>query len=95
MQLKCKKICAVYGECALTDGTCQKWFAMFSAVDFLLDDSPQLGRPVEVDGDQIETLIENNQHYTMQEIVEILKISKSRKLLVKMKKICLLFYRKN
>ena len=24
-----KKICAVYGEAAVTDGTCQKWFAKF------------------------------------------------------------------
>ena len=41
--------------------------------------------PVEVDSDQAETLIENNQCYTMQEIADILKISKSIKLLVKMK----------
>ena len=38
------------------------------------------GASVEVDSDQIETLIENNQSYTTQEIVDILKISKSVKL---------------
>ena len=43
----------------------------------MLDDSPWLGTQVEVDGDQIETLIENNQHYAMWEIGNILKISKS------------------
>ena len=36
-----------------------------------------MGRPVEVDSDQIKTLIENNQRYTMREIANILKISKS------------------
>ena len=36
-----------------------------------------LGTPAEVDSDQIETLIENNQRYTMREIANILKISKS------------------
>ena len=72
-----KKICAVYGEGAVTDQTCQKWFAKFNAGDFSLDDAPQLGRPVEVDSDQIETLIENNQRYTTQEIADIPKISKS------------------
>ena len=41
------------------------------------DDAPQSGRPVEVDSEQIETLIENNQCYTMREIADILKISKS------------------
>ena len=49
----------------------------FCAGDFLLDDSPWLGTQVEVDGDQIETLIENNQCYTTWEIANILKISKS------------------
>ena len=42
-----------------------------------LDDAPRSGRPVEVDSDQIETLIENNQCYIMQETADILKISKS------------------
>ena len=31
-----KKICAVYGEGAVTDGTCQKWFANFlGTIDIL------------------------------------------------------------
>ena len=40
-----KKICAVYGESAMTDRMCQKWFAKFHAGDFSLDDAPRLGRP--------------------------------------------------
>ena len=51
-----KKICAVYGEGAVTDRTCQKWFAKLCAGDFSLDDAPRLGRPVEVDSDQIKTI---------------------------------------
>ena len=38
MQLKHqkKKICAVYGEGAVTDRTCQKWFAKFlGTIDIL------------------------------------------------------------
>ena len=85
-QLKRKKqICAVYGEGAVTDGMCQKWFVKFCAGDFSLDDAPWVGRPVEVDSDQITTLIENNQHSAMWEIAGIFQISKSIKLLVKMK----------
>ena len=72
-----KKICAVYGEGAVTDPTCQKWFAKFHAGDFSLDNAPRLGRPAEVDSDQNETLIEKHQRYTMREIADILKISKS------------------
>ena len=50
----------------------------FCAGDFSLDDAPWSGRPVEVDSDQIETIIENNQPYTTWETANILKISKSR-----------------
>ena len=69
------------GEGAVTDRKCQKWFVKFHAGDFSLDDAPRSGGPVEVDSNQIETLIENNQCYTMQEIADILKISKPIKLL--------------
>ena len=64
-------------EKVLTDGTCQKWFLKFCVGDFLLDDTPWLGRPVKVDSDQIKTLTENNQCYTTSEIFDIIKISKS------------------
>ena len=54
MQLKCiEKICAVYGEGAVTDRTCQKRFSKFRARDFLLDDASQWSRPAEGDSDQI------------------------------------------
>ena len=93
MQLKhTKKIFAVYGESSETYQTCWKPFAKFCTGNFLLDYAPRLGRPVEIDNDQIETLIENNQCYTMWERANILKIPKSIKLLVKMKKI--VFYEK-
>ena len=71
----------------MTDGTCQKWFAKFHAGDFSLHNTSRSGRPVEIDSDQIETLIENNQCSTTREIADILKISKSIKLLVKMKNV--------
>ena len=87
MQLKCEnKICPAYGEGDVTDQTCQMWFAKFCAKDFSLDDAPRSGRPVEVNSNQIQTLPENNQHHTMWEIANILKISKSIYLLVKIKK---------
>ena len=37
-----KMICAVYGEGAVNDLTCQKWFARIHAGDFLLDNAPRL-----------------------------------------------------
>ena len=50
-----KTSCAVYEEDAVTDRTCQKWFAKFHTGDFSLDDAPWSGRPVEIDSDQTET----------------------------------------
>ena len=88
------KICAVYGEGAVTDQTCQKWFVKFRAGDFSLYNAPWSGRPVEVDSDQIETLIENNQYYTMWETASKLKISKSSKLFMKMKNVSFIFWEK-
>ena len=35
-----------------------------------LDDAPWSGRPVEVDSDQIKTIIENSLRYTMQEMAD-------------------------
>ena len=66
----------------------------FCAGDSLLDGAPQSGRPVEVDSDQIETLTENNQRYTTGELTDRLKISKSIKLLVKMKKVSFILQKK-
>ena len=63
----------------------------FHAGDFSLDDVPQVGRLVEVDSDQMETVIENNQYYNMWEIGNILKVSKSIQLLVKMKNVYFLW----
>ena len=56
MQKKKKKICAVYGEDAMTDRTHEKWFEKFCTRDFSLDNAPESGRPVEVEWDQTETL---------------------------------------
>ena len=94
MQKKKKKMCAGCGEGAVTDQTCQKWFVKFRAGNSSLDDAPRSGRPAEVDSDQIKTLIDNNQYYTTQERADILKISQSVKLLVKMKNMSFILWKK-
>ena len=89
-----KKIYTVYGEGAVTDQMCQKWFAKFHAGDFSLHNDPWLGRLLEIDNDQTETLTENNQRYTTWEIADILKISRSIKLLVKMKNVSFILWKR-
>ena len=77
----------------MTYQMCPKWFVKFCAGDFSLNDAPWSGRPVEVDSNQIN-IIENNQCYTMRAIANILKISKSVKLLVKMKDVFFILLKK-
>ena len=89
-----KKICSVYGDSAVTGWTWQEWFVEFCDGDFLLNNAPQSRRQVKVHSDQINTLLENNQHYTIREIAGILKISKSIKLLVKMKDVSFILWKK-
>jgi hypothetical protein len=40
------KICAMYGEVAVNERMCQKWFAGFHVGNFDLDDAPCSGQPV-------------------------------------------------
>ena len=49
-----KKICSVYGESAVTDRMCQKWFVKFHTGNVSLDGAPWSGRPVEVDREKID-----------------------------------------
>ena len=43
-----RKICAVYGEGAVTDQMCQKWFAKFYDGDFSLEDAIRSGRQLKL-----------------------------------------------
>ena len=77
MQLKGKKkkgdLCSVWWRCCdwskVSEG-----FGEVCDRDFSLDDTPQSGRPTEVDS---ETLIESNHHHTMGKRADILKICQS------------------
>lgn len=72
-----KKICAVYGEDAVTDRTCQKWFSKFKAGDFSVQDSDRTGRPSTVNDEHIVALIQKRQCRTTREISDMLKISQA------------------
>ena len=82
MQLKCKKkknLCSVWSRCCLwliehVKSGLRNFMLEIFCWRFL---TPRSGRPVEVDSYQINTLLQNNQRYTMQKITDILKISKS------------------
>ena len=83
------KTCAVYGEGVVTE-------LMFKSGlrGFVLDDAPQSGKAVEVDSNQTETLIENNRCYTTWERAHLLKIYELMKLLVEMKNMSFILWKK-
>ena len=56
---------------------CRNWFYKFRSGDFSLKYEQRLGRPNDVDDDQIKAIIESDRHVTVGEIEEILKIPKS------------------
>ena len=86
-------VCRARRRCC-DERTCQKWCVRFRAGGSSLDDAPRSGRPAEITGNQIGALLENDQHFTM-ETANIFKISKSVRLLVKMKKYVFCFMEKN
>ena len=92
-QKKEKDLCSVWRRCC-EQWTHQKWFAKFYAGDVSPADAPRSGRPAEVDSNQIKTLIENSQRYTTQERANILTISKSIKLFMKMKNVSFILRKK-
>lgn len=51
-----RKICAAYGEDAVSERMCQKWFAKFCSGEMGIEDAPRSGRLVTTDVDQITTL---------------------------------------
>ena len=73
----CEELRKVYGENALQERQCQRWFAKFRASDFDVNDAPRSGRPVEADDDQIKALIEANPHSTTRDIAETLNLHHS------------------
>lgn len=72
-----KKICAVYGENAVSESVCRKWFQKFRCGDFDLQDAPRFGRPVTTDPDQIKALIDSDRHLTTTQIGHNLNIDHS------------------
>ena len=50
----------VYGENALAERTCQKWFARFKSGDFGLEDKERLGQPKKFENEQLEALLDED-----------------------------------
>jgi len=70
-----KKICGIYGDDALTERVCQKWFAKFRSGDFDVNDAPRSGRPTEINSSDVKAIIDENPFQSVREIAATLNIS--------------------
>jgi len=69
-----KNINEVYSN-GLNERTCRQWFGKFKNGDFNLEDQPRSGRPVEVDNDRLNVLVESDPRQTLRELATIMECS--------------------
>ena len=50
----------VYGEYALVERTCQKWFARFESGDFGLEGEERPGQPKKFDDEELAALLDED-----------------------------------
>ena len=67
----------VYGEHALAERTCQKWFAQFKSSDFDLKDEERPGQPKKFEDEELEALLDEDCCQTQEEIAESLGVTQA------------------
>ena len=60
----------VYGEHALAERTCQKWFARFKSGDVGLEDEKRPGQPKKFENEELEALLDEDCCQTQEELAE-------------------------
>ena len=67
----------VYGEHALAEQTCQKWFARFKSGDFGLEDEERPGQPKKFEDEELEALLDEDCCQTQEELAESLGVTQA------------------
>ena len=65
----------VYGEHALAERTCQKWFARFKSGDFGLEDEERPGQPKKFKDEELEALLDEDCCQTQEQLTESLGVT--------------------
>ena len=60
----------VYGEHALAEWTCQKWFERFKSGDFGLEDEERPRQPKKFEDEELEALLDEDCSQTQEELAE-------------------------
>ena len=67
----------VYGDHALAERTCKKWFARFKSGDFGLEDEESPGQPKEFEDEELEALLDEDCYQTQEELAEPLGVTQA------------------
>ena len=67
----------VYGEHALAERTCQKWFARFKSSDFGLKDEKRPGQPKKFEDEELEALLDEDCCQTQEDLAESLGVTQA------------------
>jgi len=65
----------VYDDTAPTDKSCREWFRRFKDEDFNIEDKPRSGQPKKFKDKELETLLEEDQSQTQEELTESLGVT--------------------
>ena len=72
-----RNLVEVYGEHALAERTCQKWFARFKSGDFGLEDEERPGQPKKFENEEPEALLDEDCCQTQEELAESLGVTQA------------------
>ena len=67
----------VYGEHALAERTCQKWFERFKSGDFGLEDKERPGQSEKFEDEELEAFIDEDCCQTQEELAESLEVTQA------------------
>ena len=65
----------VYGEHALAERSCPKWFARFKSGDFDLEDKERPGQPKKFEDEELEALLDEDYCQTQEKLAESLGVT--------------------
>lgn len=65
----------VYGDLALAESTCRKWFARFKSGNFGLEDGERPGQPKKFEDEELEELLAEDSCQTQEELANALQVT--------------------
>ena len=72
-----RNLVEVYGEYALAESTCRKWFARIKSGDFGLEDEERPGQPKKFEDEKLEELLDNDCCQTQDELAKSLGVTQA------------------